>query len=452
MLVDAAGGITVRRHADLEPEAAGTLHLDEDAAVAAFEEAFSAAVRDRLQGDVPVGVFLSAGVDSNTVAATMREVSNEAHPAFTIGFDAPGYGEADEAALVADQLGFEHSIERIGAGDLDSHFARAIWHAETIAPNGQGTAKMRLSANASAKVKVILAGEGADEIHGGYAYLRHAELLKAAGEPGGWRAILRFLRDHGFEDGVMARATPMRRNKLAGTNGSGVPYAAVRASLLQYFLGYVLRRDFQAAGQPDPAGQLLDWLDLRAPGARKLDDVTLSRFTAAVTDMPSQNLTYLGDRAEMAHGIEGRLPYLDKRVVDLLWGLPYEFHMSGTSNKTVIRRALTKRLPQSATRYKRMFMAPANASKGVLEGPIADRWLSQEAIESCGYFRPRVVRVLRSIHDSIPLKSEVRHILAGFLMTAISAHMLDHLFCRDFSASLDRYTVAPSGAPIPGIQ
>ena len=452
MLVDSDGGIAVMRHADLEPEAAGALHLDEDAAVAAFEEAFSAAVRERLQGDVPIGIFLSAGVDSNAVAAAMREVSDDAHKAFTIGFDTPGYGEADDAAAVAEQLGFDHHIERIGAGGLDSHFAKAVWQAETIVPNGQGIAKMQLSGNASRHVKVILAGEGADEIHGGYAYFRHAELLKSASDPGGWRAILRFLREHGFEDGVMARATPLRRNRLAGPNGSGVPYAAIRASLLQYLMGYVLRRDFQAAGQSDPAGQLLDWLDQRSPGARKLDDVTLSRFTSAVTDMPTHNFTYLGDRAEMANSIEGRLPFLDKRVVDLLWGLPYEFHLNATTNKTVIRGALSKRLPLAANRYKRMFTAPSSTSKAVLEGPIADRWLSREAIDSCGYYRPKVVRALRSVHRAVSPNSEVRHILEGFLMTAISAHMLDHLFCRDFSASLDRYAVAPTQDTIPGLR
>ena len=452
MLVDSDGSITVRRHADLDPEAAGALHLDEGAAVEAFEEAFSAAVRERLQGDVPIGLFLSAGVDSNAVAAAMREVSNDTHKAFTIGFDAPGYGEADDAAAVAEKLEFDHYIERIGAGGLDTHFAKAVWHSETTVPNGQGISKMRLSGNASRHVKVVLAGEGADEIHGGYAYFRHAQLLESANRPGGWRAILRFIREHGFEDAVMARSTPFRRNRLAGPNGSGVPYAAVRASLLQYQLGYMLRREFQSAGQPDPAGQLLDWLDLRSPGARKLDDVTLSRLTSALTDMPTHNLTYLGDRVEMANSIEGRLPFLDKRVVDLLWGLPHEFHLNATTNKTVLRKALSKHLPIPANRYKRMFSAPSDASKSVLEGSIADHWLSPEVIDTCGFFRPNMVRVLRSAHRAVSPKSETRRILQGFLMTAISAHMLDHLFCRDFSGSLKKYGMPPPATPIPGLK
>lgn len=443
MLVDTAGGTTVRRHADLDPEAAGTLRLDQDAALDAFEEAFTAAVRERLQGDVPVGLYLSAGVDSNTMAAVLREVSNDAHSAFTIGFKTPGYAEADDAAVSAKRLGLEHEIERIGSGDLDAHFARSIWHAETTVPNGHGTAKLCLSGKASQKVKVILAGEGADEIHGGYAYFRHSELLKAAGDRSGRRAVKQFLVENGALDGVLSKATPKLRTRLAGSNGSGVPYSAMRASILEHLLGFVLTRDLQAAARPDPAGQLLDWLDQRAPGAHRLDDVTLSRFTSAITDMSTYNLSYLGDRAEMANSVEGRLPYLDKRVVDLLWGLPYDFHLSATSNKTVIRRALSKRLPRPAERYKRMFLAPPGTSKSVFEGPIAKHWLSPEVTKACGFFQPRAVRTIRMAYGALPQKAGFRRVLEGFLMTAISAHLLDHLFCRDFQGSLDRFGLPP---------
>lgn len=451
MLIDGAGAETILRHADLDPQAAGSLALDEGAALDAFEEAFSAAVKDRLHGDVPIGVFLSAGVDSNTVATTMREVSDNTHPAFTIGFQSAGYAESEEAAATAKHLGFEHHIEHIETGGLDSHFARSIWHGETIAVNGHGAAKMLLARNASSKVKVTLGGEGADEFHGGWAYFRHAALLEAAKGPRGWWEILKFLARHGARDGVMTRATPILRKRLSGPKALGVPYAAIRASHLRYFLSYVLQGEFQRKGQPDPDVQVLDWLDRRAPGARQLDDVTLSRFTAALTDMPVYNLSYLGDRAEMVSGLEGRLPFLDKRVVDLLWGLPGEFHMNATTNKTLIRRVLRKRLPQTAERSKRVFLAPSSASKGVLEGPFSDRWLSAEMIETCGFFRPKAVRILRSAYSALPEPSGARAVLESFLTLAISAHLLNHMFVTDFSGSLERYRVAPPAVPIPGL-
>lgn len=443
MFVDTDGGFTVRRHAGLDPEAAGTLRLDPDAALNAFEEAFTSAVSDRLQGDVPVGLYLSAGVDSNLMAAVLREISDGPHSAFTIGFDTPGYAEADEAAVNAKRLKLEHDVEHIGTGDLDADFARSIWHAETTVPNGQGTAKMCLSRNASQKVKVILAGEGADEIHGGYAYFRHAELLKSASDRAGQRAVKKFLLENGALDGVLSRANPNMRDGLAEVSGGGVPYSAMRALILEQLLNVVLTRDFQAAARPNPAGQLLDWLDQRAPGARRLDDVTLSRFTSAITDMSTYNLSYLGDRAEMANSVEGRLPYLDKRVVDLLWSLPYELHLSDTSNKTVIRRALSKRLPRPAERYKRMFLAPPGTNKSVFEGTIAKHWLSPEVTKASGFFQPGAIWGLRLAYGALPRNAGFRRVLEGFLMTAISAHLLDHLFCKDFDGSLRQFGLSP---------
>lgn len=442
MFVGADRGIIVRRHADLDPEAAGTLSLEPDAALNAFEEAFTAAVSERLQGDVPVGLYLSAGVDSNLIAAVLCEISDDPHSAFTIGFETPGYAEADDAAVSAERFELEHIVEHIGNGDLDTHFARSVWHAEMTVPNGHGTAKMSLSRRASEKVKVILTGEGADEIHGGYAYFRHSELLMSASDRAGRRAVKHFLVENGALDGVLSKATPKLQNQLAGSNSSGVPYAAMRASILEELLGYVLSRDLQAAARPDPAGQLLDWLDQRAPGARRLDDVTLSRFTSAITDMSTYNLSYLGDRAEMANSVEGRLPYLDKRVVDLLWGLPYNFHLNETSNKTLIRRALAKRLPNPAQRYKRMFLAPPGTSTSVFEGPIAKHWLSTEVIKASGFFQPRAVKALRMAHSALPRNTGFRRVLEGFLMTAISAHLLDHLFCKDFQGSLSQFRLS----------
>ena len=90
-------------------------------------------------------------------------------------------------------------------------------------------------------------------------------------------------------------------------------------------------------------------------------------------------------------------------------------------------------------------------TKADWEASIADRWLSREATEASGFFRPSMLRALRAAHGALPAKSGVRNVLEGLLMTAIPAHLLDHLFCRDFSVSLDRYGVAPSGDPIPGL-
>ena len=439
MMLDGNGQITNRRHAELDPEKAGQLRMDQASAEDAFEEAFSAAVSERLHGDVEVGIFLSGGVDSSLVAAMTRDVSTANHPTYTIGFKNRHYGEAERAGQTASHLGFDHDVEPVGSEDLDAHFARSLWHAESNVVNTHGTAKLCLSDRASKRVKVILAGEGADEIHGGYAYYRHAALLEAVQDKKNVQALKDFIKDNGPEDGVLSKATPQRRNTLAGASSAGIPYAAQRADILQDMLRNVLNPEFRASVMLNPAGQLIDWLDHYNPQARRLDDMTLSRFTSAITDMPNYNLSFMGDRSEMANSIEGRLPFLDKRVVDLLWGLPNKYH-AGDQTKTLIRSALAKRLPTGvASRYKRMFVSPPATNNGLFEGEQADHWFSKQTTRSVGVFRPTAVSSMRKIYKLLPQSSRFRRVIESFLMTVLSAHVIDDMFIRNFDRSLETY-------------
>ncbi|MBU1212419.1 MAG: asparagine synthase (glutamine-hydrolyzing) [Alphaproteobacteria bacterium] len=441
--IDRTGHIICRRHAGLDPELAGSSRIDRSSAEDAFDEAFSEAVTDRLQGDADIGVYLSGGVDSSLVACVMGQNSTSSHRAYTIGFDCPPYGEAGDAARTAGQLGLQHEIEPIGTGDLDDHFVRSLWHCETTVVNAHGTAKMRLSERASRRVKVVLVGEGADELHGGYAYFRHASLIEASGGNGASNQLQQFLKANGLEDGVLASATYRRRSKLANGSSAAIPYSALRASVIQDVFGRCVSSDFRSQVQPDPAVQLLEWIDHHDPAARKkLNDMALSRYASAITDMPNYHLGFLGDRSEMANGIEGRLPYLDRRVVDLLWSLPDEFHL-GDQTKTLIRSSLARRLNgNAANRYKRLFVAPWVATKGMFEGALARRWLSAEATASAGVFHPAWVSGVLRAYNFLPPRSRFRKALEGFLMTVLSVNILDDLFVKNFAASLERFKPA----------
>lgn len=448
MLIDGDGQITKQQHARLDPELAGQSRLDRPAVQEAFENAFSAAVHDRLHGDVPIGIYLSGGVDSNLLGAVMRENSSAQHKAFTIGFQSTPYCESSDAGAAARQFGFDHEIEAVGPGDLDDDFARSVWHAESNVVNTHGTAKMRLSKRASSQIKVILAGEGADEIHGGYAYYRHAQLLEAVQHKTNRQALKAFTKHNGPEDGVLTLASARRRNMLAGASSKGIPYAAQRAEIFEKLLRGMLNPDFATTSRGNPAGQLLDWIDAYNPAARRLDDMTLSRFTSAITDLPIYNLAFLGDRSEMAHSVEGRLPYLDKRVVDLLWSLPNEYHI-GSETKTVIRAALAKRMPAAvAQKYKRIFVAPPNKNAGLFETEQARYWLSSQAARSAGVFRPAGIQAMRQVYKVLPASSRFRRVIESFLMTVLSVHLLDDLFIKNFDDSLDRFTT-PRKLPAP---
>jgi asparagine synthase (glutamine-hydrolysing) len=437
-LLVSRGGIATRRYYALEPEAAGTARLTFEEAREALESTLAEAVRARFHGDAPVGLFLSGGVDSSSVAALAAAASQQKLSAYSIDFVGTGESERSAAEYAADRLGLRGEFLEVTAEDMEQAFESSVWHAETTLANTHGTAKMLLARRAKRDVKAVLTGEGADELHGGYAYFEHAALLAAAANGQQGPALLQFLSRHGARDGVMASITPKLRASLAWSEHGGVPYAAMRARAAEPGMQVLMTPDFRRRAEARPDQSLLDWLSARWPHARILDDVTLSRFVALHTDLPRYNLCFLGDRAEMATGLEARLPFLDSRVVDLLWRLPMEFHRSQGEGKQVLRTILARRLPQTAARPKRNFLTPAAPSVDLLRGPLAQRWLSMKAVRRAGIYRPAALAALRQLARAGRRSRSLGFYLSACLTMALSANLISDMFCDRFAGTLSR--------------
>jgi asparagine synthase (glutamine-hydrolysing) len=135
-----------------------------------FLDLFDAAVRVRLHGDYPVGAYLSSGIDSSAVLASMVNAGARSLKAFTISFEDTLFDESSAAANTASRLGVEHHVVRVRNRDIVENFLHSIWHSEIPVINCHGTAKFLLSRAASAHVKAIMTGEGADELFAGYPY------------------------------------------------------------------------------------------------------------------------------------------------------------------------------------------------------------------------------------------------------------------------------------------
>ena len=429
-------GVSTHRYYALEPEAAGTSRLTFGEATDALEATLGEAVQERFHGDAPVGLFLSGGVDSSSVAAlaaaTRRNVS-----AYSIDF-VGGESERDAAARAAEHLGLKSVPLAVDAEDMEQAFESSIWHTETTVSNAHGTAKMLLARRAKRDVKAVLTGEGADELHGGYAYFEHAGLLAATARGGERSTLAHFLAKHTARDGVFTSITPNVRARLSWSKHGGVPYAVMRAYVADRGMRYLTTTDFRRQAEADPGAALLDWLSVRSPQARRLDDVTLSRFVALHADLPHYNLSYLGDRVEMATGLEGRLPFLDSRVVDLLWRLPPEFHRWRGEGKRVLRALLARRLPGTAARPKRNFLAPARHSFDLLRGPLAQRWLSTAATRRAGIFRPATLGAAQQLTRVSGSSHSMKFYLDACLTVALSANLISDMFCERFAETLAR--------------
>jgi asparagine synthase (glutamine-hydrolysing) len=330
---------------------------------AEFRLVLEEAVRIRLRADVPVGCYLSGGLDSCAVLGLAARHHREPVRAFTLTFDRAEYDEGEIAREMALKAGAEFCPIPLRQDDLADHFADAITQAETLCFNAHGVAKYLLSrAVRDAGYKVVLTGEGSDEILGGYAFFRRDMLLynREGQDPAVVAALLDELarlntvsRGLLLPDGEAAPLDTVKR--ILGFVPSWIETFSARSEKMRNLLdGDFLEKFSQCEGFRG----LLSDIDVRGQLAGR-DPLHQSLYLWAKTGLPSYILTMLGDRMEMAHSIEGRVPFLDHHVVETIRSQPVSQKIRGMTEKYVLREAARDVI--SDTVYKRQkhpFLSP----------------------------------------------------------------------------------------------
>lgn len=329
----------------------------------AFRDAFDEAVRLRLRADVPVGCYLSGGIDSCAVLGLAAQHRRDPIRAFTLRFDRSEYDEGAIAEEMAARVGAEFHPIPIRQTDLADQFSDAIWHSETLCINGHGVAKFMLSrAVRDAGYKVVLTGEGSDEILGGYPHFRRDMLLydSAGQDPETVQRLLDELR----------QTNPVSRGLLL-PDGEAIASESVQRLLgfapswmeaygtIAFKLHALFSEDFALRfAAHDPYRTLLNGLDVRGQLSGR-PPVHQSLYLWAKTHLPNYVLAMLGDRMEMAHSIEGRVPFLDHHVVELVRRLPVAQKIRGMTEKYVLREAARPLLTDTVyRRHKHPFTSP----------------------------------------------------------------------------------------------
>jgi asparagine synthase (glutamine-hydrolysing) len=311
------------------------------------------AVRLRMVADVPLGAFLSGGIDSSLVVALMQQESGRPVRTFTIGFHERGYDEAPHAARIAAHLGTDHTEVY-----LDDHEAMAIvpdlpeiWD-EPFADSSQIPTWL-VSRVARQGVTVALSGDGGDELFGGYTrYFVVDRDWRWASRFGGLRRPLASVLR-----GVAAPAAhPLRAAMRPLLRVMGKPTTAI-ASRLEWRAGLLDELDFArfyhrhaaCVLNPGPADILADGMvgdglaiPLRPPGDRTPIERMMLMDTCRY--LPDDILTKV-DRASMAVSLEARVPVLDHRVVEAAWQLPYDRRVGPDPGKALLRRLLARHVP-----------------------------------------------------------------------------------------------------------
>ena len=388
VLVWENGEITLERYARPAPASPDELRDgDEAELVEELRARLRDSVRAHLLSDVPVGVLLSGGVDSATLAALAAEATPEPVHTFTIGFAERSFDERDDARLVAERYGTEHHellvrpepelLLRALADAFDEPFA-----------DSSALPTYLVSQLAAQHVKVALSGEGGDELFGGY-YTYAADL-------------------------VADRLAPFAR--VARPLVEALPSSSRKASL-----DYKAKRFVRAAHLP-PLERHHGWKEIFSADARaelrggraSFDPVDVYRARYAETGGAPElarlqdvdfgvylvdDLLVKTDRASMAHSLEARVPFLDPLVTNLAFALPTRLKVRGLAKKVLLRKAAEPLLPREVVHgRKRGFSIPAAAwLRGELE-PFARELLSGETLNQQGFFRPEPVGRLLDEH------------------------------------------------------
>ena len=404
-------GLRLRRYWDLPAPSAE--RLDADEAAGELVRLLDAAVAKRLVADVPVGVFLSGGVDSTSIAA-LAVRHKKPLQTFSIGFVEQSFDESPWAQLASERLGTEHVAEKFSGQDcLDLLPAAAAQLDEPFAdPSFLPT--LLLSRFTRRHVKVALAGDGGDELFAGYdPFLAHRPAALFARVPRGVRAALQ---------AVVHRLPASSRNMsldfrlkqfFRGVDApASLRHASWIASFLPAEIAPLLAPALRPLASPEVAfRQVLEDAARSGAAPGSVDEALRYYLTRYLAD----DILVKADRASMAASLELRAPYLDTAVVEFAARLPWRLKMSLTRTKVILKRALRGIVPDEILRRpKKGFGIPVAAwIRGPLR-PLFEDALSERALREAGVFDPAAVRTLLRTH--VEQRADLRKPLWTLLM------------------------------------
>ncbi len=370
-----------------------------EAATAELRELLIDAVRLQLRADVPVGAYLSGGLDSSGIVAMIRSFTDTPVRTFSVAFEDGEFDESDYQQTMVRHLRTDHTTLRCTRRDIGDAFPQLIRHAETpVLRTGPVPLMLLAGCVREHGYKVVLTGEGADEVFAGYDIFKEAKVRRFwARQPQSTMRPRLLERLYGYLPNSPVRSAAFAQ----GFFGQGMQHLhrpvfahAPRWATSQRALGLLSAELRAEIGDFDP----LDAFEATLP-ANIGDWSPLGRdqYVEAKSLLAGYLLSSQGDRVAMAHSIEGRFPYLDHRVIEFANRLPPSFKLRGLTEKHILRRALAAPvsgagqalLPDDiVNRTKQPYRAPDSTSfffDGAPLDYVADL-MSETAVRAAGYF------------------------------------------------------------------
>ena len=396
-----ASGMTLQRwwdwRFDVEPDAP----TDDDALADELHALMVDAVRLQLRSDVPVGAYLSGGLDSSIITSIIRRHTDTPLRSFSLTFDDAEFDESVHQESLVAHLGNAHSSIACSRADIAAAFARTIWHAETPLVRAAPAPMMRLAGSVrAAGYKVVLTGEGADELFGGYDLFKEAKIRRfIARQPGSPRRRRMVERLYPYLATSPSAARALSQGFFAhGLDQVERPEFAhmTRLSTTRRVLPFFTPEWQQRLAAYVPADALAAILP---PEFDRWPAMGRDQYVEANTLMSGYLLSSQGDRMAMAASIEARFPFLDHRVIEFAGRLPPRLKMRGLLEKRLLKKAFEHELPASITRRsKQPYRVPDSASFFAAGQPLpwVAELLSPARLQEAGLFDPVAVGKLLS--------------------------------------------------------
>ncbi|MBD1845631.1 asparagine synthase (glutamine-hydrolyzing) [Cyanobacteria bacterium FACHB-63] len=416
---------------DVERDRSTQDYLDE------FEHLLIDATLMRLRSDVPVGAYLSGGLDSSTTTALIRKYTQNRLDTFSIAFSDPEFDESHFQRQMSALLGTNHQVVHCTQSEIGDIFPEVVWHTETPMLRTAPAPMFLLSRLVHQhNLKVVITGEGADEILGGYDLFKEMTIRRFwSKQPDSkLRPLLlkRLYPEISQFGSAEAFLTAFFKQRLTDTDFN------IYSHWLRWSNTARLRRLLL---QP-PIDSLNTWIEDRLPLPAKFgswSSLGQAQYLEMTTFLAPYLLSCQSDRVSMAHSVEGRFPFLDYRVVEFCNRLPDSLKLRGLTEKWLLRQLASQMLPAEIwQRRKRPYRAPIHRCFFHTHTPdYVSELLSESAIRATGLFNPSAIaQLVRKTESGRPLSESDDMAIAG----VISTQLVNQLFVAEFPSRISSLT------------
>jgi asparagine synthase (glutamine-hydrolysing) len=401
-------------------------------AISQFDELFYDAVKIRLRADVEVAAYLSGGIDSSATVAYIKDIEPGILNTFSIGFDEKDFDESPYQEEAVKHFMTTHKSIICTSKDIAESFPRVIWHSETPMVRTAPAPMFLLSRLVrNNNIKVVITGEGSDEMLGGYDIFKEAKIKRFwASQPESVIRPLLLTKLYPYLS-QMKDLSPVMLRMFYGYKLEEVdnPFYS---HLLRFNNSNHIKKHFSDKMNNELREFVpLSMLEKRLPeDFKNWDQLAKSQWLETTVFMSGYLLSSQGDRMAMANSVEGRYPFLDYRVIEFCASLPADYKLKGLNEKYLLKKLLANRIPEKILkRPKQAYRAPI---KSVFLGKEVPEYISEMLSESytnkAGIFNYKSIASVISRMLKTGIISEIDNMI---LTSVISTHLINYQFIEN---------------------